>query len=135
MDKFFVQIKNVSGTRVTLLESSKLVLHSMKIENKINLIRKEKSELINNLREDIKEISFLLTRLKEHLPHSELLEEAKKEKEKETKKPSKKKTTTKKTPAKTKAVPKKPKKEFDASDDNDISAALASIEKKLNQIN
>ncbi|MDD3175059.1 MAG: hypothetical protein PHU51_01125 [Candidatus Nanoarchaeia archaeon] len=76
-EPFFVKMENVDDIRINLLESSKLALHSMRIEEKLNSLKEEKLKLNNILKEQLKEIILLSTKLEECLPHKELFVEKK----------------------------------------------------------
>lgn len=133
-ETFFVRIDDPNSIRIKLLESSKLILHTIKIEQKLQNIRKRKIEEISKLKSQTKELEFLMSRFEELLPHQELFK-----KEVETIKKSLKKTMEvkakkgkeKEPEKKTKIVelPKEKSKEVDK-----ISSALAEIEKKLRSL-
>lgn len=137
VDDFFVQIKNLTSLRIDLLEISKLILYNLRTHENIQNIRKKRIEKNNELKEDIKELIFIQTRLAEKLPHKSLLDEAIQELKKANKKTTGKKTKKTETPkTKLEEVQKKieqrtmPKEQVDK-----IGLALAKIEEKLRNLN
>ena len=71
-EEFFVAIKDPSIIRVSLLESTKKVLESMKLFQEMKEIRKHKIEQKTLLRKQIKKISAMLGNIKSALPHVNL---------------------------------------------------------------
>jgi hypothetical protein len=138
-ETFFVKIDDPNSIRIKLLESSKLILHTIRIEKKLEDIRKRKLSQITVLKTHTKELEFLMARFEELLPHQELFK-----KEVDTIKKSLKKTVevkdkkvkgkvveAKEVQVKSKIVEmsKEKPKEVDK-----ISSALAEIEKKLRSL-
>lgn len=129
-ETFFVKINEPNTLRITLLESSKLILHTIRIEKKLEDIRKRKISEINNLKTQAKELEFLLSRLEELLPHQELLKNEVQKIKKSLKTVSQKKGKKTKTNPQEELV--KLSKKIDASQETDkISLALSEIEKKI----
>ena len=71
----FIKISNPVGFRINLLESSKKIVHNMQFYREFYTLRKKKLELIEELRSDFKEITFLLQKLYEELPDKDILQE------------------------------------------------------------
>ncbi|MGE0793247.1 MAG: hypothetical protein AB7V77_03670 [Candidatus Woesearchaeota archaeon] len=125
-ESVFVRIDNVNDKRIILLESSKLTLQCLQIQQKILDLRNQKSEEFKQLKSQIKELTFLTSKLQEKFPHIEFLEkEIKPSKVVQTKK-------TKKNMSKQK-IEVKAIKQISKSDK--IEMALAEIEKKLKSLN
>jgi len=131
-DPYFVCVKEPDQVRINLLESSKFILHTLRINQKITNIREKKISYIQELKNNIKELSLLLTKLESLMPHHELfkkeIEDMKKALAKHPKKISKKSVNTK--PAHSVSSVNTNSSELDK-----INKALADIEKKLNGIN
>ncbi|MFC1768936.1 hypothetical protein ACFLZX_04195 [Nanoarchaeota archaeon] len=68
---YFVSIEDPSTLRRSLLEASRTTVHSLASYEKFKAVRKEKFESIQKLRSDLKQISSLLNKLKEHMPKIE----------------------------------------------------------------
>jgi hypothetical protein len=68
MADYFVRIENGAELRRNLLQSSKLNIHILKQEHQIDRIRQEKRLLLNTVRTELKEITFLLNELEQFLP-------------------------------------------------------------------
>ena len=126
-EDFFIQIKNLTAPRIDLLETSKLVLESMRVYEKIFESRAKKIKATKELKEQIKELLFLHTRLLEKLPHQNLVSEPIKKESKSTK--GRKKSTTKK------QVKKAEVPVIDDQNVDKIGQALSEIESKLKQLN
>ena len=70
---FFVRINGPDMLRVSLLESSKLILHSLQSYYKVSAIRKNKREATDALKSDIKELILLLGKLETMLPYQDVV--------------------------------------------------------------
>ena len=57
---FFVRINVPDMLRISLLESSKLVLHSLQSYYKVSAIRKKKKDSIDTLKSEVKELILLM---------------------------------------------------------------------------
>ncbi|GIU69412.1 MAG: hypothetical protein KatS3mg002_0648 [Candidatus Woesearchaeota archaeon] len=67
-ESYYVSIKEPLETRRHILESTKKALMSLQNYHKLLNIRKEKLEHIENLRQSIKELSYLNVKLLQKLP-------------------------------------------------------------------
>lgn len=65
---FYIGIEDPRELRRNILESSKLIVLSMKNQQKLKDIHKEKIHLKNKLKQDIKELKMLMSKLEEILP-------------------------------------------------------------------
>lgn len=99
MTEYFVKVDDGKELRKELLESSKLCIHILKLEQKILHIRKQKEHMHENVRQSLKEITFLLGSLEKDLPvlTKRELEEMGVKKPLAQNKTTKKKQTSKKT--------------------------------------
>lgn len=90
-ESYFVSVKNPSETRRHLLESTKRSLISLRNYHKLLLIRQEKSNHLAALRQSVKELTYLNSKLTEKLPdyNSEVMGEFRREKHQEKKAPEK----------------------------------------------
>lgn len=68
MNDYFIRIEDSKELRRNLLQSSKLDIQILKQEHDIKRIRQEKHLLLGELRTKLKEITFLLTELEQHMP-------------------------------------------------------------------
>ncbi|MCK5282318.1 MAG: hypothetical protein KAK00_02820 [Nanoarchaeota archaeon] len=75
-EEFFVALNNCEPIRVELLESTKMILESMKIFQELKGIRIRKIEEKNKLRKQIRAISSTMSRIKSELPVINIPEEA-----------------------------------------------------------
>lgn len=67
-EALYVNLKKPLEIRRMILESSKDVLYTLERIEKIKQLRKQKTELIKQLKVQIGEINILATKLAEHLP-------------------------------------------------------------------
>ena len=121
---YFVSIKTPLETRRHLLESTKKSLVSLQNYHKLQLIRGEKQQHLNSLKQSVKELMYLDSKLTELLPeyNADLMSEFKKEKHVEKKQPAKQ----EKKPVATKDPIKKEKTDLEK-----LEESLNSIEEKL----
>ncbi len=127
---FFVRIHAPDMLRVSLLESSKLTLHSLQSYYKVSAMRKKKKEVTASLKSQVKELVLLLGKLESMLPYQDVV----------TKKitPTQAKNAKGKKPKRSQAnavkevVNTKVTASFNELDK--LNRALASIEEKLNRI-
>lgn len=68
MAEYFVKVDDGKELRRQLLESSKLSIHIIKQEYSIKEMRARKSQLMDKVRDDIKELTFLVGSLEKELP-------------------------------------------------------------------
>ncbi|MBN1646331.1 hypothetical protein JW868_04805 [Candidatus Woesearchaeota archaeon] len=77
-EEYFVQLDEPTGFRKDLLLASKSTLHSLAKYNYILQLRELKGRKLLRLRADMKELLFLVNKLKEALPHFSNLPESEK---------------------------------------------------------
>jgi hypothetical protein len=111
----FVKLNKSVDFRRNILESSKMIIHIMQDNRKLKIIREKKLKLIDELKDDLKEITLLIDKLDDRMPDKHLREE----------KPVEEK------PVKDK---KKPAIEETATDVNRLEYTLEKIEKKLSSL-
>jgi len=68
MAEYFVKVDDGKELRRQLLESSKLSIQIIKQEYKIKEMRERKNQLMEKVRDDIKELTFLIGSLEKDLP-------------------------------------------------------------------
>lgn len=68
MAEYFVKVDDGKELRRQLLESSKLSIHIIKQEYTIKEMRARKTQLMEKVRDDIKELTFLIGLLEKDLP-------------------------------------------------------------------
>ena len=66
--EFYVGIKNSTSLRRNLLESSKSVIMSLENFERIKQIESEKTELKEKLKNDVKELKMLFSKLEKSMP-------------------------------------------------------------------
>lgn len=126
-ESFFVRIGEPEELRREILESSKMMIHVLQSQKKLETIREEKSKKITEFRKLVKEINLVVAKLKKRLPKTKLRALSKEEQMEVYKKSH--------GPTKTKAAPKKkvqeakPKTEVDA-----LQSQLDAIESKLKKL-
>lgn len=134
-NSYYVAIKEPLETRRHLLESTKKVIMSLQNYHKLLLIRKEKLSHLENLKQSIKELSYLNLKLSQKLPdyNIEIMSSFKKQSER----PSKKKETEKKKKNESTDNKKKEKEKkiHEQSELEKLEASLAAIESKLKDLN
>lgn len=120
-EEFFVALNNPSLINLSLLETRKSILESMKLFRDIKEVRRQKIEGKNKLRTQIRQISSLLGKIRSCLPHVNISSEVKEAiKEQPQQKPA----------AQVREEPKpKPPTELDR-----IEAELAEVEQKLSHL-
>jgi len=122
-DSYFVSIKDPVESRRHILEASKKCLQSLQSYQKILLIRDEKLREMEVLRESVKELIFLNTKLGHKLPQykSEIIGQFKREE---------KKSETKQEKKPVKAEPKR-EEHYDRTELQKLEESLNAIEEKL----
>jgi len=136
---FYVKIEKPREFRRDVLEGSKKIITCLQSYRQLLAVREQKNALLNQLRNDMKELGLLISKLDKLLPEKHLREEALAKKKVVKKKATtrEKKTTTKKTRVK-KNDQKKSKEEqqpvTSVSEVDKLNQALASIEEKLSQL-
>ena len=93
---YYVNIAEPEDTRREILSNAKSMIIVLKKIEKLKTIRKEKIELQNNLRNIMKEIETLFSKLKSVLPEHEAKYLPDKKKEQKQEQPEEKKPSTKK---------------------------------------
>lgn len=78
---YYVRIDDPYAFRKSILESSKQVIGSLQANRKVQDIRKRKREALDGIREDMKEIALMVSKLNDLLPQKELRDEALREAE------------------------------------------------------
>lgn len=68
MGQYFVRVDEGKSVRRQLLESSKLCVYMLKQEHRLGEIRTHKRAIIKHIRNELKEITFLLGTLEKDLP-------------------------------------------------------------------
>jgi len=68
MAEYFVKVDDGKELRKQLLESSKLSIHIIKQEFKIKDMRSRKNQLMEKVRDDLKELTYLIGALEKDLP-------------------------------------------------------------------
>jgi methionyl-tRNA synthetase len=128
----YMGIRNPVAIRKLILENARDMVHMLQMYEKFKLIREEKNEAIKLLKKEVTQLNTLITRLKKHLPKTNI----KIKKEPKQKKEQKETTQTKteqiplpNTPTKI-PTPEPPKIELD--DIDALEAELKEIEDKLN---
>ena len=121
-DLFFVEVKEPTDVRKSMLEAQKIVVESLQRYENIKFLRANKLENINRLKGILKESSKLFSDLKAALPQSEIKEAKVEEKYKIVKKEGKKEVEKKK-------VVKKSMSELEK-----LESELSSIESKLSSL-
>jgi len=138
VDPYYVHVTEAKTVRVHLLKSVKLSLDASLTYYKLDGFHKERSALVETLQGQIETLMNDFVKLQEILPYKELLAQSEKKEKaklaasKRTVAP-KKKVVVKKATVK-KAIPQKDViSKVDSPMDN-LNAALADIEKRLNDI-
>lgn len=127
---FFVRIAAPDMLRVSLLESSKLSLHSLQSYYKITNIRKKKKDSSELLKSQVKELILLLGKLESMLPYQDVV--TKSMTPTQAKNSSGRKAKTTKTNAEKETVDAAMSTSFSELDK--LNRALASVEEKLNKL-
>ncbi|MBW2983120.1 hypothetical protein KY327_02355 [Candidatus Woesearchaeota archaeon] len=83
---YYVRIDDPQAFRKSILESSKQVIGSLQANRKVQDIRRRKREALDAIREDMKEIALMVSKLNDLLPQKELRDEALREAEERRKK-------------------------------------------------
>lgn len=71
-ESFFVRIGEPEELRREILESSKMMIHILQSQKKVEIIREEKAKKIVEFRKLIKEINLVISKLKQRLPKTKL---------------------------------------------------------------
>ncbi len=128
-DVFFVGVKEPLEIRRNILEASREMVLLLQMYEKFKTVRDEKRQATEKLRSLIREIALLASRLKRHLPRTDLrampLEEAKK---KEAKHVARVPAAEEEIKKEEKLLPK------EITEIEKLEAELASIEQKLNTL-
>jgi len=123
-DPFFVRIDDVNSIKISVLESSKIILMNLQIEQKIERIRERKLNKINELKTQIRELTFLATKLEELLPYKDLFKNEVAQIKKQVKGKVETKGKTNKKPVVVQKEIAKPKIVTDSKNIDKISQAL-----------
>ncbi|MBU1976272.1 MAG: hypothetical protein KKG59_07765 [Nanoarchaeota archaeon] len=133
-DPYYIRIEDPAEFRKGILQSSKSVIMSLKDYHTIISIRKNKLALMEILKEQIKEVSFLFEKLDGALPDKKIKYEREMY-EASIKNVMEKKKELKEVPKIEKPKEKeKPKEDDHMSDVDKLQDALANIEQKLNKL-
>lgn len=117
---YYVGIRSANDLRRNLLESSKAVILSLENFERIKQIETEKTQLKNKLKDDVKELKMLFSKL-EHLMPEEVIQSIQK------------KEVVSKQPIKT--IPKKtPKNDLEEKEIEKLHKNLSMIEERLNKL-
>ena len=119
-NKFYVGLQRPKELRRNILETSRSTLHALKHFYALGELRQEKLELLNQLKNEVKELNLLMGKLDSALPEHEVIKA----------KPQKKKTPSKKGKKKAAKKKSKPKK----SHMQKLQDSLMDIENKLKNI-
>lgn len=134
-DVLYVGVQNPIEIRRTILEATKDVVEILQKYERFRAVREEKIKTVNSLREQVKEITKLVAKLKSELPkvdvrvrlHKEQeMVEAERKAAKQAGKPKKKAPAPKKEAA--------PPKTKELSDLEKLEAELSAIEGKLGKV-
>lgn len=133
-DVLYVGIKSPVELRRMILETTKDVVEMLQKYEKFRAVREEKIKTVNLLRDQIKEITRLVAKLKSDLPKVDIRIKLHKEQEmvEQEKKASKTAGKPKKKKAEKKEKPAPKVKEL--SDLEKLEAELTSIEQKLGKV-
>ncbi|MBN2880977.1 hypothetical protein JXM83_02895 [Candidatus Woesearchaeota archaeon] len=71
-ESFFVRISDPQELRREVLESSKLMIHVLQSEKKLEDIREEKARVITEFKKHIKEMNLIIAKIKKRLPRTKL---------------------------------------------------------------
>lgn len=129
-ESYYVSVKSPLETRRHLLESTKKSLISLQNYHKLLLIRQEKMKHLENLKESIKELSYLNNRLFQKLPtyNNEIINSFKKNTHVQKNVPKKTGKSAEKH-AESHEGKHEPRSEF-----HKLEASLAAIESKLREL-
>jgi len=140
-ESFYVGIHEPTDLRREILESSKMMIHTLQSQKKVGSIREEKEKVINDFKRVVREINLIISKVKKRLPRTKLRALSKEEQlqvyrkanpevTKGKKEKSKGKETAKEVPkAKEEPVLKKKENDFDK-----LQNQLDEIESKLKSI-
>jgi len=128
---FFVGVREPEEVKKNLLESLKEVVESLRRFEKFKEIREEKARNISKLRDDIKELAGVASRLKAALPETKLRIAVESFKKPKKKRHAGKKAEAQKTEVKKEAIDKvrRPVSELEK-----LEAELSAIESKLSAL-
>lgn len=135
-DVLYVGVQSPIEMRRTILESTRDVVEIMQKYEKFRAVREEKIATVKQLKEEVKEITKLVNKLKSELPKVDVRVRLHKEQEaaeKEAKAAKKEKKAVKKAPEKQKKAAAPPKVK-ELSDLEKLEAELSSIEQKLGKV-
>ncbi|MFH1916324.1 MAG: hypothetical protein ABIJ21_03600 [Nanoarchaeota archaeon] len=127
---YFINLQNQDAVRKAVLESSKSIIIDLKQYHTLLSVRKNKLDAASILREQLKELTFLLDKLNTAIPDKQIEYEKDLVQESlhEIEKPKPQKTTTRVQPP---TQPTPPPEETDMAK---LERVLGSIEKKLKTI-
>lgn len=139
-ESFYVGIHEPTDLRREILESSKLMIHTLQSQKKVESIREEKEKTVNEFKRVVREINLIVSKVKKRLPRTKLRALSKEEQLSVYKKanqavsPKKEKSKETKEAPKVKEVkeevaPKKKESDFDR-----LQSQLDEIESKLKSI-
>ena len=128
---YYVKMSNPREFRRDILESSKKVIGCLQANRNVLEVRQRKRELLNQLQQQVKELALLVNKLDEILPDKQLREEAIQEARKQQQhRPAPPTVPKPEKPAVQEPLPHKV-----ATEEDELSNALSSIEDKLKELN
>lgn len=71
-ESFYVGIHEPTDLRREILESSKLMIHTLQSQKKVESIREEKEKTVNEFKRVIREINLIVSKVKKRLPRTKL---------------------------------------------------------------
>ena len=80
-EDFYVSVNNINTVRLSLLESRKYTLQSMRLFEELKTVRNAKIDEKNSLRKNLKKISITINKIKQAIPQVKLPPEPKPSKE------------------------------------------------------
>jgi|TARA_B100002003_G_C14147363_1_gene551786 hypothetical protein len=131
---FFVKVKDPNDVKKNLLESLKDIVENLHRFEKFKAIREEKLENINKLRENIKELTKLNSKLRSALPETKLRIALKKAKEVKKKRHKVSKKVFKKEPVEKIEKAPKAEKQRPLSELEKLETELSAIEGRLGNL-
>lgn len=71
-DSFYIGLHEPADLRREILESSKMMIHILQSQRKVDALRSEKEIAINDFRRIVKEINLMVSKIRKRLPRSKL---------------------------------------------------------------
>lgn len=133
-EELFVKIDDPLTVRLSLLEESKKIVHALQTYHKLISLREKKLDLILDLKDQIKELVLLFSKLDASFPDHSLREVVKQELMKPKVNKPQQSTKSNKKASKTSTTTAKPKEKYVESEMDKLNRTLQQIEDKLNAI-